>query len=315
MDTSDGTSDGTSDDIRRRIDASFGDGPALAPVDLVPRGRRALARRRLVAGVGAVALLTGVGAAAAVVTRPAALDTGSRPQVAGAPSPAVSSPPPATPSPTAAPPTREEISAALSRPLAEVDGNGKLLVDPGATVLERIDDPYRGVAAGTSVALSLEFRGATYWVAMYQAPDGSGTGTAGWAGDQEATFAAWTRDQADLAGGAPTSVGPAVWPRVANVDLVRLVGGTEVLEPVDGARVLRQRAHVSVGDAWAAPGDQTAAAAVQAKDGRRYYVLARALDQKPGQYVAVRRSDGGPTLQAFLDQARQRYSQGTGGVQ
>jgi hypothetical protein len=95
---------------------------------------------------------------------------------------------------------------------------------------------------------------------------------------------------------------------------VRFVEGTEQLRPVDGVRILRQRAHVSVGASFAAPADQTAAALVEAADGERSYVLARRSEGAPAQYIGVPEADGGPTLEAFLDLARTKYAEGGGGL-
>jgi hypothetical protein len=212
-------------------------------------------------------------------------------------------------------PTRAEIRQALSRQLASYDDAGRLVLAAGVSVVQRIDQPYRATAPGRSVALVLDYRGARYWYALDRAPDGSAGGAGVWSGDRRESFETWVRDQrhiAETGPAAPDSAG--AWPGIPDLRLVRFVGGTEQLAPVDGARVLSQEAHLSVGDSFAGPGDQTAAAKVEASDGTRYYVLARRAPGTAAQYIAVAESDGGPTLAAFLDLARQRYAAGGGGL-
>jgi hypothetical protein len=104
------------------------------------------------------------------------------------------------------------------------------------------------------------------------------------------------------------------WPGIPDLDLVTFVGSTERLDPVAGVTILRQQAHVSVGDSFAGPNDQTAAAKVEAADGERYYVLARRVTGGAPQYIAVTEADGGPTLGSFLELARTRYDDNGGGL-
>ena len=299
-------------EIRERIEGSFGDGPPLSHADVLPLGQRALRRRRrLVAGAAAVAVLAVGGTTVAVADRIMAGPGPAGPQVAGSPS---ASPTPTVATPTPATPTRAEISRALHRPLADYDGRGRLVLDPEARVLTRIDDPFTHGQTDHSVGLELLFHGATYWLAQYHSSDGSGGGSAIYSGyARPAKFEPWVLAQ-DPGGDTNSSVGPDVWPGVERVDLVRFAGGTERLEAIGGTRILRQRAHVSVGSSFAGPADHTAAAKVVAADGRRFYVLARSFDGKPGQYIAVPESVGGPTLGAFLDVARTKYATGGGGL-
>ncbi len=134
-------------------------------------------------------------------------------------------------------------------------------------------------------------------------------------GDYDGSFEAWVQDEVALSEGASSSGdGRSDWPGIPDLDLVRFVGSTERLQPVAGVTSLRQRAHVSVGDAFGGPNDQTAAAEVRAADGRRYYVLARRIPGSAPQYIAVSEADGGPTLDSFLDLARKAYSGNGGGL-
>jgi hypothetical protein len=275
------------------------------------QGRRALRRRRLaVATVTAAAVVAVVGTTF-VASGGTSGQGAPAPGIAGSPSPGAT-PTVATPSPEV--PTRAEIMLALRRPLAEYDGSGRLVIDPEADVVTRVDDPYTGGTTDRSVAMELSFRGATYWVSQYHSSDGSSGGTADYPGYRyPQTFAAWVRDQ-DPGGNTGSVVGPDVWPGVERADLVRFVGGTERLEARGATRILRQRAHVSVGSSFAGPTDHTAAAEVVDADGKRFYVLARSMDGKAGQYIAVPRSVGGTSLEAFLDVARARYADGGGGL-
>lgn len=103
-----------------------------------------------------------------------------------------------------------------------------------------------------------------------------------------------------------------VWPGIPDLDLVRLAEGS-LLEPVEGVDLIRQVANPELGASWAAPSDPSAAAEVRV-DGARYYVLARSSDGGSPEYIAVRAADGGPTLKAFLELARERYAEGGGGL-
>ena len=297
------------EDIREEIDRSFGTGPRPASVDeRVARGHRALVRRRLLAGTGTALAVVALGGTAVVALgQPGG--AGTEHVYAGGPS----APSSAAVSPVT--PTRAEIRQALRRQLASYDDAGRLVLAAGVTVVQRIDQPYLTTAPGRSVALVLDYRGARYWYALDRAPDGSGGGAAVWSGDRQESFETWVRDQRRIAETRPSASGSSgAWPGIPDLRLVRFAGGTEQLEPVDGATILAQTAHVSVGDSFAHPGDQTAAAKVEAADGSRYYVLARRSPGTAAQYVAVAEADGGPTLAAFLDLARQRYAAGGGGL-
>jgi hypothetical protein len=136
-----------------------------------------------------------------------------------------------------------------------------------------------------------------------------------WSGDYDGSFSSWVGEQRAAAEGDPSSGGgQSDWPGIPDLELVRFVGSTERLEPVAGTTILRQRAHVSVGDAFAGPTDQAAAAKVEAADGERYYVIARRVTGSAPQYIAVTEADGGPTLADFLNLARARYADNGGGL-
>ena len=313
----------TQDDIREQIDRSFGEGPGRGPRDdlvddLVGRGHRALARRRLAAVVAGAAVVAVVGGTSFVAW--GGTDVGPRAgagfasdrTAAATASPATSAGASAT---STTPPSRAEISRALGRGLARYDHRGDLVVGAGATVLRRIDDPYAATGAGRSVALVLELDGAMYWCALYQASSGDSGGAYAWSGDHaDETFDAWVQEQRSVAESALGSAPSGSWPGTPNNDLVRF-GAGERLQALAGVRILEQRPHVAVGASFAGPGDRTAAAEVVAADGTRYYVLARRLaGGGPAQYIRVAAANGGATLDDFLHLARARYAEGGGGL-
>jgi hypothetical protein len=197
--------------------------------------------------------------------------------------------------------------------LVSYDEQGRVVVDPRATTVDRVDNPFHLAPPQDSVAVAVRFHGSVWWYAASYAGDGSSSGTMTWAGNYDEPFARWARGQSGIAGGH-TDVGHPVLPGIAYVDLVEFVGDTEQLRPVKGATILEQRPHVSVGGSFAGPHDHTAVAEVEAADGRRYYVLARSFDGKPGQYIAVPKAKGGATIDDFLQLARQRYAEGGGGL-
>jgi len=296
-------------DLSEELDRAIGDGPPLPPPEsLLPHGRRALARRRAAVTAGALAVV-------AVVAAGAAGATALREDPAAGPAPAarptVAGDGPTTPSaPTADPPSRAEIRRVLSSdPVAFTDGH--LAVRPGATVVERLDNPYHLAAPRTSVAVAVEVDGATYWFVLVVEGDGSSNGASAYSGDLRKDFQRWVADHAGLADS--TDPESDRWAGIPGLELVRFAGpGGDRLEPVGGVRLVRQVARPDLGPAWAGPEARSAAAEV-VKDGERYYVLARAMDGKP-QYIAVTEADGGPTLEAFLDLARDRYAEGGGGL-
>lgn len=304
----------TRDEIQEQLERSIGREPALGSVeDLLAQGHRALARRRIAAGVAAAAVVAVVGGTSFVAwggtgagARPGAGFAGS-----GTAGPRVSTS--AAPAASASPPTRAEVARTLRRALARYDDHGALVIDPRATVVRRIDDPYALTGSGRSVALVLEVGGTTYWYALHWSPGGLVGSTGAWSGDfPEETFDAWVQDHRIIARPDPGSKS-GDWPGVPDDSLVRF-GAGERLRPLAGVRILEQRPHVSVGASFAGPGDRTAAALVEAADGTRSYVLARGTGGGAAQYIAVAAADGGPSLDAFLELARARYAEGGGGL-
>jgi hypothetical protein len=302
--------------IRDEIDRSIGEGPPGVPVDdLLTRGHRALVRRRSLAGAGATLALVAIVGGGATALGSGWTQVSPAPRYAEQPS---ASPMTPTSSPASAlrTPSQREANRALSLPLAKFDDRGRLVLAPQAEVVRRIDDPFGSSRPGKSVALELEYRRVRYWFFLHQAPDRSQWETAYmWPGDYDGSFASWVDEQRPNQEDDPSSDGrQGQWPGIPDLDLVRFVGSSERLEPVDGVTILRQRAHVFVGESFAGPNGQTAVAKVEAADGERYYVIARRTAGATPRYIAVTEADGGPTLGSFLQLARARYAENGGGL-
>ncbi|WP_179662232.1 hypothetical protein [Nocardioides panaciterrulae] len=314
-------------DIRDEIDRSFGSGPNDGATDaeierLLAAGHRALRRRRLAVAGAALTTAAVVGgtawaAAGAGSDRaddaPVASSSGATraadPSTAATPSTGPTSSPTGGPGAERTPSNAELDHVLHELSLVAYDDAGNVVVDDRATVVQRLANPFHLDPPQKSVGVAVRFHGVTYWYALNYAGDGSSSGTLAWAGGQQGSFLSWVQGASGTVSG-PESVGDPVLDGIASVDLVRFVGDTEQLEPVRGATILEQRAHVRVGDSFAGPGDHTAAAEVAGGDGERYYVLARSFDGKPGQYIAIPVKRGGASLDDFLALARQRYAGG-----
>lgn len=132
-------------------------------------------------------------------------------------------------------------------------------------MVRRIDNPFANSRPGKSVALELGYRRVRYWFFIYQAPDMSHRETSYmWPGDYNGSFASWVGEQSTVVEDPSSAGSQGEWPGIPDLDLVRFVGSTERLEPAAGVTILRQQAHVSVGESFADPNDQTVAAKVEA---------------------------------------------------
>jgi hypothetical protein len=316
-------------DIRDEIDRSFGSGPDDGGGDgggvgeLLVAGRRALLRRRLTVGAGALATVAIIGGTTWAATGSGGDRADDVPVAGGGatgqPTRAASPSAPPSASPSSPPeghrPSNAEIDHALrDLDLVAYDDTGKLVIDPRVTVVDRVANPFHQPSPQGSAGVAVEFHHAVYWFALAYAGDGSSSSTQTWAGGHDEPFADWVRGQNGIAKDDQTSVGDPVMPGITYIDLVEFVGNTERLQPVKGATILVQRPHVSVGDSFAGPNDHTAVAEVKAADGTVYYVLARSFDGKPGQYIAVPKAKGGATVDDFLAMAKKRYAEGGGGL-
>jgi hypothetical protein len=316
-------------DIRDEIESSFGDGPPLTGDDgLLSRAHGALLRRRLAESVAVVAV------ALVAVTGAGLLAGGDGPSVepmpAGPPTGATESKEPAAtfpPAPTSdgdgrapgAPVVRDPQLPADTPVDAQVDG---LHVAPGVGIEELRDDPWQVRDDGDwSVAVAYTAPGGplTWWVGYVGADGGGSSASIAAEYARGLGFDAWVAAQGEGVRPGDDSSGegtdpPGGWPGMTDVELVRFVEGTERLEPVTGVTLVHQREHPDLPRSWADPGDRSAVAEVE-RAGTRYYVLARSTrGDAPPQYIAVRASEGGATLDDFLEFARERYGEGGGGL-
>jgi hypothetical protein len=318
-------------DIRDEIDRSFGAGPEhLEDGTLLSLGRRALWRRRASVGGAALAVVVLTGGAFAA-WGDGTSTTGTEPAPA-APSTGT------TPSASDVLPHRPGgIGRAPGAPVildpdlpadwavaAQPDG---LHVSSEVKIRELWDDPWRLRDSGDwSVAIAYDGPGGVTWWAGYVAAGGAGASASILATQADGLgFRAWVLEQRTGVygqgagnrvpqGRADVADPSDDWPGLVDVPLVRLAGG-ERLEPLYGVDLLQQRAHPVLPDSWATADDSSAAAEVRLH-GTRYFVLARHLAGEPApQYIAVEAGpEAGTTLDAFLDDARQRYAEGGGGL-
>lgn len=297
-------------DIAEEIDAAIGAPPPGGPAveSTLALGRRALLRQRMAYGAGAAACaLVVAGAAWSVSAGDAGVrtdDPGFGGGVSGSASSAATDP---------ADPTDPTRSLLDSPPwhgeAARLDRQGRLEVKPGWAVTQDLS-----TRAVTAVEVSkgprrmwyLFGRGVTF------SPGGTAPGYA--------SFQAWVdvnipilQDMQDPPDAAPESG----WPGEVRDDLVRFAPrhvSCCVLLPVDDSvRIVEERVNPDLPDSFATDADRSAVALVET-DGERWYVLARDLPGSPAEFIAVHRSDGGVTLDVFLELAADRYAEGGGGL-
>lgn len=319
--------DQTADQTRERIERALGGAPPPPPLDpVLAAGRRALLRRRLAAGAAAAAVAAvTIGTAAIATPDPdrTALPAAGGPTRASAPArqaPSVTADPGLGVTGAVVTGEGREPGTRLLWDAVTLEPGGRLVLADGVELLTRVDDPFGVGPARDSAGVAALVDGWEVWFALVTEPDGSGGGTSLVAAHAHRPFDAWLVDQSGIAAGSGAdgrpdqTVGEDVWPGVADLDLVTFDGASDTLVARDGVRILEQRGGVDVGGSWAGPGDRTAAADVTDADGERWFVLARSLDGKPGQFVAVPHDQGGADLDAFLELARERYAEGGGGL-
>ena len=293
-------------DITDQLDAAIGASPPDAP-DLrrtLVLGRRALRRRRLAYGVGAVATAVVIGGTAWAVqpgdeaSRSQDPDFGER-----SPNRTTESATPMTDEP---PPDRPRRIDWLGEDAAMLGRDGRLLVKTGWSVASRIDEVGGPGTIGVEITKGDRRQwylfGTSMTISSLHAPS-----------EGHATFQEWVAVNAPLLDDKGPDGGQDVtdWPGVPRDDLVAFDDG-EDLVALPGVTIVEQRPSPAVGDSFARQADTSAVAVVEV-DGERWYVLARDVDG-PAEYIAVPRSEGGPDLDAFLDLARERYAEGGGGL-
>ncbi len=286
-------------DLRDRLGRSFGDGPTHRPLDdRLAAGHRALLRRRV--GTGLVAL-----AAVAVLGSSYALAGGNDRAVEEPGYAASESSVPAEPSVSAAPAPLPPIP--WRRQFVRYDASGEIEVRPGATVHETIENPYGLAPPERSVALTVTWKGKTYWMLLEDGPRSSSSAQlpadptgrwrtlSEWATAQVAADQAVQADPADPAADFPGTT-------VRFDDSGRLVADQDY-------RIVEQRADTGLPDSFAPPGATTAVALVEGGGGRRWW-LGRIIAGQP-DYIGFA-AEPGQTVEEFLAFARDRYDAGVG---
>jgi hypothetical protein len=297
-------------ELADRLDRSIGPAPESDDLlaGLLAAGHGAVRRRR-------VAAIAGAAAAVLVVAGGVAVATGGSPDRA--------TPPVGEPTSTASTTPPAATASATATVTPEWDGgdelafydssSGQVTIRPGATVVQRIDNPYHLRPPRGSVAVAVAGDGTTIWYVMVWDP--SGTSEAAQPADPNGSFRQWVHDVSSIAAtdqkGA-SQPGTDFPGRPEDGLVVFVADHGELLGPLEGVVVLEQREGVDVGPSFASEEDDTAAAEVRAPDGKVFYVLARRTPGEPPQYIAVPRSKGGADLDAFLAFARERYAEGSG---
>jgi hypothetical protein len=285
------------DTLREQLDRSFGDGPPLPPVDgHVVAGRRAVRRRRAVAGV------TGLATAVVLLTGGYAVSSGSDAR-GGGPLHARTVAPAAGAESASASASESTGAAEKPWPRGELVRyvDGELVIRPGVVVHEQIQNPYGWKPPKLSDALDVTWRGQRMWLMIEKRPlphgitSSTSTPSNGWA-----SFADYVADQVGINGGSG-------WP-----DTFELDGHGNVV-PTPGTRVFNRTDDPRLGPDFAPPGATTGAAVVSVpgKDAS-YFVVWRVIDGKldvittpPGDVV-------GATFDELLSGARAQYASGEG---
>jgi hypothetical protein len=290
------TDDHTGIDIAERIDRSFGDGPAAPPLDaLVGLGHRALRRRRL--------SLAGAGLAATVAIGGVLWSVGDGDVGRGADPSFVDEPTSQAPQPDlwqVVPASDPDIEGTE---LVGWDDDGGLKVREGVTVLRFSDNPLGFKAPDNSAALAVSVDGGETWLVTQYNADAQGMRSTGTASEDARTsfptFELWLDDQVAVAHGDPT------------LALVRFAPDGRLEARDDDVTLIQQRAHPDLGPTFAGPDDLTAVAEVRWGE-KRWYVLARRIGDHDPEYFPTAASVSAPTLDGFIDFARDAYANGGG---
>ncbi len=269
------------------LDASFGDGPAPAPLDgLLLAGHRA--RRRRTATRAAVGGLVAAGVLAVASVSVGSWDlTGAAGVDEGVATTPTTTPPGEMPEP---PPLVVEHDLGLS-----FGPDGELRASDDLLVVRRMVDPV-GLAwiggAQRTYALVVERDGERFWVIAQWYGDGEMI-SADPAGEGFDRFEDWLAHRGDA--------------MLDEADpLVSMQAGGS-LRPADGVELLAQETDLDLGPRFAGPQDRTAAAEVRV-DGRRWYVLARDGASGPPDYVTIDPRTSAATFEGFLVEAAETYA-------
>jgi hypothetical protein len=268
--------------LREEIERSIGTEPDHRPIDeLVATGHRRLRRRRVLTATAALAMVAAVGTTYAATQ--AGEPVGDGPQVATEPTPSD-------------PADEDSLDAGVPAALG-ADG---LRLAPGAEVIRRVENPLGLEPPGTSLGLVVEYRGRTTWLLLDWQRNGGGA-LYDEAGRTFPTFDLWLEDAVAMQNGEPT------------LALVEFRPDGSLRPAEDGVRVLDQQQDPAMPDSFAGPNATTAVAHVTWR-GESWFVLARQLPGSDPEYFPTAGSIVGDpeTIAAFLDVARDRYTDGDG---
>jgi hypothetical protein len=274
----------TDQDWRELIDSSFGDGPGHPPMtDRLVAGRRALRVRRVVMGAATAVAVTVVGGTA-WATFPSDTSTGT---------PVVDN----RDRQVHHPDGDTQVSTTSGELLVRWDGS-QWQVEPGWTVITRIDNPMEYEPPKRSVAMELRSPSDEHEFALatYDGPSSSGVthmpippGT---------TLEEWIPAQVDNLRQLDGEPAP---------EPVRF-GQGETLVPAEGVTILDEVPHPDLPANFAAPDDRTAAASIEV-NGKERFVLVRELGRRE---EIIPFTGSFASLEKFLQYAQQQYAGGGG---
>jgi hypothetical protein len=273
-------------DLREAFHHGFGPEPPHPPVsERIEAGHLAVRHRRAVGTILTVAVATVVGLGTVAV-----LADGSN----GTSPVATEETPTSSPTP--------EAAGWPGKRVVRIDDEGAVQIRPGATVLDRVDDPLPGAdATHRSVAVAVTYEGEETWhlITWEGFPQGSASGeNASGPGQAWDTFRDWVADQVRTAE-----------PPLQDQDLVTFGDGS-TLVAAPGVTIEQQTAHPDLPENFAPAGSRTAVALVRLDDGTRVWVLARDVDGFDTiPFPITARTD---TLGKFLAFARTKYGEGVG---
>lgn len=278
-------------DISEQIEASFGDGPAHRTLeDRLSAGRRARRRRKSAEGMAAVAGVAVLGLAAYTIAPGGTPDSAKDPGFSGQPS--------ATPTDAS---LRKRLDALEESKWAAYDADGNVVLGEGVTEWQRVPNPLNWPLPKKSVGLEVERNGERVWMLLeYEIQDGDGVSGSVSDPAQKSfeTLEQWLADQVALQNGGE------------HLQFVEF-GAGEVLKPLPGVTIVRQRPSPDVGDDFAGQSDRSAVAEVRV-DGETWFVLARQIGGGTHEYFPTAKMAGRQTLVEFLDYARGQYAGGEG---
>ncbi|MBA3780459.1 MAG: hypothetical protein H0X12_01195 [Nocardioides sp.] len=281
-------------DLRDRLGRSFGDGPSHRPLDdRLVAGHRALLRRRIGTSLASLAVVAVIGSSYALA--------GGNDRATDQPGYAASE------SSVATQPTVSAEPAPIPWRGQFVRYNTAMEVEvrPGAEVLERIENPYGYELPKHSEALTVTWKGKTYWVLL----EGDRTASSGGYTSADPNGAwrdlsEWVASQvaADTAARSGDPAGDFPGVNVRFDDAGRLVAD-------EGYRIVEQRTDIDLPDNFAHAGATTAVALVEGGGERRWW-LGRIIDDQP-DYIDFA-AEPNQTVDEFLSFARGKYDAGVG---